>query len=357
MNTAKTLTASLFLSMFCLSSFGQIIIKSTDLPRNWQVYNYYAGENDKNFFNPTKWDVRASWDIVGTAHAKEKENSFVYEHDETRFGDTIEGVNMVVVRGVNHFLYDVNNEGIRAMGRVELYKDTAGKDSVIRLYRNVATHYMLPVRLQYEDSFVTRDTVRYEYTENDKEYRRDEVLYRKVKVNGWGAAKMPDGKHYNVLRVRREVLDAINTYVKVDGEYELENNEILDRYYMNEFWGKQYGLPFARFTSKDANHKQPIWHEILDINKTSLSAPEQPIELNQVKAFPNPVTDVLHFTVGEYGDAGQIEILNLTGQRVQVEAVLNNHTYTMNLAHLNPGVYLLSYTTDSHKKAVRIIKK
>lgn len=345
------------MSVFCYTAFGQIVIRSEDMVRNWQVYSYYSGENSKNFFNPTKGETRASWDIIGTAHSNLKEESYVYEPRDVRFGDTIEGTNMVVVRGVNYHMYKITAISMTVLGRVELHTDTAGKDSVIKLFRNITTHDMIPIRLQFEDSFITKDTVHYDYAENGQEYRREEILYREVSVNGWGQPKMPDGKHYNALRLERIVIDTVKTYLKVGGAYELETTTPVDTYYVNEFWGKNYGLPMCTFISSDPDHKKPIRHEILDVNNTLLSTPDLPFDLKTVKVFPNPVQDLLHFSIGENTEVGEIEIHNLTGQRVLSAKTIDDQTQSINLSHLNPGVYLLSYMSDSNKSTVRIIKK
>ena len=356
MNTAKPLITSLLLSVFCISAFGQITIKESDMAEKWQKYTFFSGKNDKNFFNPTKFDKRASWDIVGTAHSQDKSEAYVHEYDEIRFGDTIEGVNMVVVRDTMYHLYNISEKGIRVFGAVELHTDTSGKDSVLRLHRNLKTHSIVQINMQFEDVYTVRDTVHVEYKDNDDEYRREQIIHQAVSVNGWGQAKMPDGKHYSVLRLERQVSDTFKYYKKISGKYELENTTS-DKYYVNEFWGKKYGLAMAVFVSKDSAHKEPIWHEILDINNTFLSTPEVGTDLRSVKVFPNPVTDILHFSIGQNAEVSQIEIHNLTGQKVMSATPSLYANYSMNLSHLNPGVYLLSYVSDSQKKTVRIIKK
>ncbi len=71
---------------------------------------------------------------------------------------------------------------------------------------------------------------------------------------------------------------------------------------------------------------------------------------DQFKVFPNPVEstlkiEMLHFTSGELF----IELINVSGLRLNLEILQIEQTYEINLGHIPNGIYLLEISTDQGK--------
>ncbi|TNE53034.1 MAG: T9SS type A sorting domain-containing protein [Bacteroidetes bacterium] len=74
-------------------------------------------------------------------------------------------------------------------------------------------------------------------------------------------------------------------------------------------------------------------------------------EINPVSftAYPNPFSDLIQLS-----ETAKVELFNLQGQLVYENEIESTQ---LNLAHLEPGVYVLLATSDNWKKSIRVIKK
>lgn len=75
--------------------------------------------------------------------------------------------------------------------------------------------------------------------------------------------------------------------------------------------------------------------------------------LVDLKAYPNPVKDVLNISYSQ--DISSIEIFNLVGQQVITKA-LNNKEGQIDMSNLASGTYFVKVTSDSKTKTIKILK-
>ncbi len=82
------------------------------------------------------------------------------------------------------------------------------------------------------------------------------------------------------------------------------------------------------------------------------------LSVSQVKVYPNPFNDILHFNINQkispsdvvlYDNLGKMQLINLENK--------NDNNYTVNTDALSNGVYYLKINTDSNFKAIKIVKQ
>ncbi|MCC5654083.1 T9SS type A sorting domain-containing protein [Nostoc sp. XA013] len=77
-------------------------------------------------------------------------------------------------------------------------------------------------------------------------------------------------------------------------------------------------------------------------------------DLTTLKAYPNPVTDLL--TVSYSENILAVEVFNLIGQKI-MDKTVNNTQVTINLSDIETGTYLVSVSSGKAQKTFRILKK
>lgn len=75
---------------------------------------------------------------------------------------------------------------------------------------------------------------------------------------------------------------------------------------------------------------------------------------NELKTYPNPVKDILNFSLDK--EITTVSIYNLLGQEVVSKSVNSNET-SINVSDLAAGTYLVKVTSDNEVKTVKIIKQ
>jgi hypothetical protein len=75
----------------------------------------------------------------------------------------------------------------------------------------------------------------------------------------------------------------------------------------------------------------------------------------QFSLFPNPVVDMLSMNIPVQGS---VEVYDLTGKKVMAALPLAEGKHTVNMSALSPGIYMVTYTTQSGERTTRrIVKK
>ncbi|MBC8644242.1 T9SS type A sorting domain-containing protein [Flavobacterium lindanitolerans] len=77
-------------------------------------------------------------------------------------------------------------------------------------------------------------------------------------------------------------------------------------------------------------------------------------DLTTLKAYPNPVTDLLNVSYSE--NILAVEIFNLIGQKI-MDKTVNNTLVTINLSDIETGTYLVRVSSGKAQKTFRILKK
>jgi Secretion system C-terminal sorting domain/Calx-beta domain len=88
----------------------------------------------------------------------------------------------------------------------------------------------------------------------------------------------------------------------------------------------------------------------IDITTTALS--NESFDIQNLKVYPNPVTDILN--IESSSTISKISMVNLLGQEVKS---INNPANAIDVSELESGVYLLKMTSDAGSKIVKITKK
>jgi subtilisin family serine protease len=72
----------------------------------------------------------------------------------------------------------------------------------------------------------------------------------------------------------------------------------------------------------------------------------------KISVFPIPTKDILH--IGNSKSIKEVKIFDVLGREVMNEEIVGN---TIDISHLDNGVYILNFKTDSREEIVKIIKK
>lgn len=92
-----------------------------------------------------------------------------------------------------------------------------------------------------------------------------------------------------------------------------------------------------------------------------ITATEPVLTGTRLKAFPNPFQETLNLNFASQGRQSSIQILNMNGQEVAPEISeefeAGNHQISLNLSHLQSGIYLTRYRNEEYQEVVRVMKK
>ncbi|MDQ7959962.1 T9SS type A sorting domain-containing protein [Flavobacterium lindanitolerans] len=77
-------------------------------------------------------------------------------------------------------------------------------------------------------------------------------------------------------------------------------------------------------------------------------------DLTMLKAYPNPVTDLLNVSYSE--NILAVEVFNLIGQKI-MDKTVNNTLVSINLSDIETGTYLVRVSSGKAQKTFRILKK
>ncbi len=81
----------------------------------------------------------------------------------------------------------------------------------------------------------------------------------------------------------------------------------------------------------------------------------------RLKVYPNPVQETLNLRFLAKGGQSSIQILNMNGQEVAPEISeefeAGTHQISLNLGHLQSGIYLARFRNDDYQEVVRVLKK
>lgn len=100
----------------------------------------------------------------------------------------------------------------------------------------------------------------------------------------------------------------------------------------------------------EADRGGSSWFD-LTIQDGALSTQE--FQLENVKLFPNPVTDVL--TIEANSSIEKVEVFNLLGQRIK-ELNLGSNTKTVDMSDLSKGMYLIQMSVNGKEATYKVLK-
>ncbi|WP_107037318.1 T9SS type A sorting domain-containing protein [Brumimicrobium mesophilum] len=92
----------------------------------------------------------------------------------------------------------------------------------------------------------------------------------------------------------------------------------------------------------------------------SLSILENNLE-NDISLFPNPATNQLNFTLNDYSNSIQLDIFDVTGNRVKAERFLNQENggfkNSIDISELKKGLYFCKFSNGEKQVTRKFIKK
>lgn len=100
------------------------------------------------------------------------------------------------------------------------------------------------------------------------------------------------------------------------------------------------------FSNIIANHSIKANFRLIDLGTDDQN-------LVGLKAYPNPVKDVLNISYNQ--DISSVEVLNLMGQNV-ITKTINNKETQIDMSNLASGTYFVKVTSDSKTKTIKILK-
>ena len=78
--------------------------------------------------------------------------------------------------------------------------------------------------------------------------------------------------------------------------------------------------------------------------------------INSLRAYPNPVSDVLNIEFDKIVENATVSILNLNGQTIKKDQVNSLKKSRINVGDLPSGIYILNIRTPENVKSIRFIK-
>ena len=73
-----------------------------------------------------------------------------------------------------------------------------------------------------------------------------------------------------------------------------------------------------------------------------------------IKAFPNPLNDILYITGTKQGDV--LELYTINGQRVPINVINKGEVLSINVSNISKGIYQLMVKSNTNCKTVKLIK-
>ncbi len=122
---------------------------------------------------------------------------------------------------------------------------------------------------------------------------------------------------------------------------------------LSEYTGQSVQIAFQAVDGPIAN---PATYDI-HIGALSVATPlsnTEPSELNTLKFYPNPVTEVL--TINNIDAINSVDVINLLGQKVFNEQY-NTTEARVDFSSLSEGVYIVNVTSGGKKQSFKIVRK
>lgn len=140
----------------------------------------------------------------------------------------------------------------------------------------------------------------------------------------------------------------------------LFSQQALDRYYFYDNAGNRIlrsviQMPEGKNAESSDTNSEESFTQHQEIDSLRFVDQMGDILLN---AYPNPVTKILHVTIGNYDEfkEGAMQLYNINGQLLRSFAVNSSHT-EIDLSSYASGIYVLRLNLNGHRKEWKIIKE
>ena len=139
------------------------------------------------------------------------------------------------------------------------------------------------------------------------------------------------------------------------------NNNILTIRTTNTFIRPKWGI-YRSLIDSASLRDEIVRFAAVSLNKLDPSGIQIPVQ-NRLRVSPNPVSSTATFTYAlPSASKVNISLFNINGQLVQyilhdVEHPAGEYTQPINVAGVEPGIYILRFATKDNVKTVKLIKK
>lgn len=152
--------------------------------------------------------------------------------------------------------------------------------------------------------------------------------------------------------------------LEMPGEQYIENSFIYDPMYHVEEVSFLDHIPWYPLTDGHgyALRRNPDWGFANDPVSWFAAIPEQPLvstferQYDWLKLYPNPVSSILHLESGSDISNALVEIHDVSGRLVYTDE-LPGPTFSIDLSHFEPGIYMVSIRSAGKLTTASIIKK
>ena len=97
------------------------------------------------------------------------------------------------------------------------------------------------------------------------------------------------------------------------------------------------------------NTKGQISNVILDVSAFTTA--------NFIKAYPNPIEDILRVELDAHAHEIEIELYSTIGHKIFAETYFNKKEIEIDFSHLNDGVNFLKVSTNKNSIIFKLLKK
>ena len=158
-----------------------------------------------------------------------------------------------------------------------------------------------------------------------------------------------------------EINSAVNSELDIDARFYLNDIDLngLERSHLAAFRSTDNGVTFTN----EGGTPEGFYHSVLNIASFSIWTFADSSVLNldntddkdyEIKVFPNPTSGLVHVKNMRNINVTSVELINLHGQKIQIELLDEN---TFNVSNLSGGVYLLNIYTEIGTTTKKLIIK
>ncbi len=211
-----------------------------------------------------------------------------------------------------------------------------------------------PITLGYMGSDTSKAVAMFSYLGND--FKVVTNVYKTQYADAYGTLTIPSGTYSNTLRVKETSVNRDTVYLKVGMVYMYFSSQAdtaqtyswLQNASPVILLSMDMKKPFTLNESKTAEYN------------TIVTAQNDPIVVeDKVKAYPNPVQNVLYFNLREMKNIQTIRITDITGKVLMSENIAGYDVASISMAHYPAGVYIYQLYDNNGglKQASKFIKQ
>ena len=116
---------------------------------------------------------------------------------------------------------------------------------------------------------------------------------------------------------------------------------------------------FADLIQKQRAARRQLAQGVLVLERNSVGIDEGKDVAHEVSLYPNPATDVIHFTLPAVKGEVEVAVFDINGRKIisrQLQSSVNGEVHVMDVQHLPSGMYILHANVEGADTKVRFVK-